>query len=226
MKLTKEYGYDMSARDNTQGGAAGIPVFKLRLEKKSQADIDAENKGLNMVNLTEEQRERIRLRRNKRAVKEEAVFKTRHRLRMFNRGRGNLGFLNAGDDNVGFLNFGDGNKGIFNAGDYNAGMLCYGNDNKGAFIWGKGNIGGLIWGNHSRGVEIWGDKQRGAFQTSDAFMKLRMRCCYIILVCIVLTVPIAYTALQRRQRKRWLEAMDLGDKGDEGIEIMMQRKSF
>eukprot|EP01061_Rhynchopus_euleeides_P042072 TRINITY_DN7348_c3_g2_i1.p1 TRINITY_DN7348_c3_g2~~TRINITY_DN7348_c3_g2_i1.p1 ORF type:complete len:291 (+),score=96.58 TRINITY_DN7348_c3_g2_i1:219-1091(+) len=222
-KLHKEYGFDTSPKGDASSG--GVPVFKLKLTKKSQADIDAEKSGIDVKDLTDAQRENIRLRRNKRAWREDLLQRMRKRLELINGGRSNLGAFNRGDNNCGFFNLGDSNTGVFNKGDYNKGLLCFGQDNTGAVIFGSGSRGFLVFGSKSMGVDVWGDKQRGVCQTSDSLMKMRLRVACFLLVCAVLSLPLFYRRIQRRRRERWLKAMDV-DQTDENIEIMMKRGSF
>ena len=223
-RFQSDYGFDVSARAESDD-ASGVPIFKIKMTKKTQADIDRENAAANTTTLTDEQRESIRLRRNKKALRAESATKLRQNLTIINKGRSNIGFFNVGDSNIGCFNRGDNNKGFFNIGDYNKGMFCKGNDSSGFIINGTGSRGVLIFGSKSAGVDVWGDKQSGVCQTSDDLMKFRLRILYVVLAFALLMVPVLYNRQQRKRRKRWLKAMQF-DESEENIDVMMKRKSF
>eukprot|EP01063_Lacrimia_lanifica_P016190 TRINITY_DN22803_c0_g1_i1.p1 TRINITY_DN22803_c0_g1~~TRINITY_DN22803_c0_g1_i1.p1 ORF type:complete len:304 (+),score=117.68 TRINITY_DN22803_c0_g1_i1:63-974(+) len=222
-RLKEDYKIDLSPRGFDDAEHAGVPLFKMKIVKKSQADIDRENLGgLDIANLTDAQRESIRRRREKRAAGERFGASVRAFLRAGNRGRNNMGLFNVGDNNAGFFNYGDSNKGFCNKGDYNHGALCFGNDNGGAVILGNGNRGALIWGDQSRGFEIWGNRQSGVCKTSDSFIKLRIRVAWVLLALMALCLPGMYYQGRRKQREKWLKAMDI-EVTDEAIDALMSR---
>eukprot|EP01065_Artemidia_motanka_P021592 TRINITY_DN25824_c0_g1_i1.p1 TRINITY_DN25824_c0_g1~~TRINITY_DN25824_c0_g1_i1.p1 ORF type:complete len:298 (+),score=96.27 TRINITY_DN25824_c0_g1_i1:100-993(+) len=225
----KKYKPDLTPRtwDEMDGKMSGKTVFRMKLEKKTQAEIDAEEAAEkpHLPNLSDAQRASIRMRKRRRDLKEATVERLHAALRFFNPGRRNLGVLNKGDWNTGFLNKGDHNTGFLCFGDHNKGVLLFGNDNRGFLVKGSGNIGSLIFGDQNRGVDIWGDKMSGVCQTADDYVKARIKIMGAFFVVFVVVGLRLYSHMRDRRARKQLEAMDFAA-SDDAVQVMVHRKGF
>ena len=108
----KDYNIDMRVRTDGDEDIKGVPTFKMKLVKKTQADIDNEKRTELVTNLSDKQRENMRRRKRKQIVYESIKQFLKKNLKVVNKGRSNIGFFNSGDFNIGIFNKGDHNKGL------------------------------------------------------------------------------------------------------------------
>eukprot|EP00756_Hemistasia_phaeocysticola_P054812 Hpha_TRINITY_DN30723_c0_g1::TRINITY_DN30723_c0_g1_i1::g.28297::m.28297 len=210
------------------GDQSGKARFKVVLEQKTQAQLDAEEEAdkVHLPNLTEAQRKRIRARKLKAERWERLVEVTHSTLRPLNFGRRNAGILNRGDWNIGLLCKGDKNRGFLCFGDHNKGVLLFGNDNRGFLCLGSGNVGALIFGDQNRGVDLWGNKMNGICQSEDKYAKIRLRVSLVLMAVFIYAAMATYSGVREKRTRSALRLMDMDDGSVDAIRILRSRKDF